>query len=165
VSRARKVLIFGGVALATFGMLYGLYYAVFVEHQTLDRMGGSLAAAFLHAAERSMPESHLALDAYASTKYDYVRQLDVHSHWIGLAMLMIVLGAAFDRLAFGQRIQLAIAWGLLAGSALFPLGVILQTVGHGNAFASAVAILGSGLVIIALAVTAFGFLQERTASQ
>jgi hypothetical protein len=165
VSRARKVLIFGGIALAAFGMLYGLYYAVFVEHQTLDQMGGSLAAAFVDAAQRNMPESHMALDAYASTKYDYVRQVDVHSHWIGLAMLMIVMGAAFDRLGFGQRIQLAIAWGLLTGSVLFPLGVILQTVGHGSAFASAAAILGSGLVIIALAVTAVGFVRERTASQ
>ncbi|HEV2733113.1 MAG TPA: hypothetical protein VGV15_24025 [Terriglobales bacterium] len=164
MSRARRVLIFGGIALAAFGMLYGLYYAVFVEHQTLDQMGGSLAAAFVYAAERNTAESHLALDAYASTKYDYVRQVDVHSHWIGLAMLMIVLGAAFDRLAFGQRIQLAIAWGLLAGCALFPLGVILQTVGHGSAFASAMAILGSGLVVIALAVTAFGFVRDRTAS-
>jgi hypothetical protein len=42
MNRARKVLIFGGTLLAAFGMLYGLHYAVFVEHQTLDGMGGSL---------------------------------------------------------------------------------------------------------------------------
>jgi hypothetical protein len=163
VNRPRQVLIFGGLALAGFGMLFGLYYAVFVEHQTLDQMGGSLAAAFVHAAERNTAESRSALDAYASTKYDYVRQVDVHSHWIGLAMLMMVLGAAFDRLAFGQRIQSAIAWTLFAGSVIFPLGVILQTASHGSAFASALAIAGSGLVIIALAVTAFGFLRDKTA--
>src|SRR5207237_1444333 len=84
VNRARKVLVFGGLALAAFGMLYGLYYAVFVEHQTLDQMGGSLANAFVHAAQRQMADSRAALDAYASVKYDYVRQVDVHSHWIGL---------------------------------------------------------------------------------
>ncbi len=43
MNRARKVLVFGGLALAAFGMLYGLYYAVFVEHQTLDHMGGDRA--------------------------------------------------------------------------------------------------------------------------
>ena len=32
---SRKLLIFGGMALAAFGMLYGLQYALFVEHQTL----------------------------------------------------------------------------------------------------------------------------------
>ncbi len=155
MNRARKVLVFGGLALAAFGMLYGLYYAVFVEHQTLDHMGGSLATAFVCAAERQIPESRMALDAYALTKYDYVRQVDVHSHWIGLAMLMIVLGAAFDRVAFGERLKLWTAWALLAG---------FQTASHGSMFASALAIVGSALVIGALAVTAFGFMREKTAS-
>ncbi len=164
MNRARKVLVFGGLALAAFGMLYGLYYAVFVEHQTLDHMGGSLATAFVCAAERQIPESRMALDAYALTKYDYVRQVDVHSHWIGLAMLMIVLGAAFDRVAFGERLKLWTAWALLAGSVLFPLGVILQTASHGSMFASALAIVGSALVTCALAVIAFGFMREKTAS-
>jgi hypothetical protein len=164
MNRARKVLVFGGLALAAFGMLYGLYYAVFVEHQTLDHMGRSLATAFVCAAERQIPESRMALDAYALTKYDYVRQVDVHSHWIGLAMLMIVLGAAFDRVAFGERLKLWTAWALLAGSVLFPLGVILQTASHGSMFASALAIVGSALVTCALAVIAFGFMREKTAS-
>ena len=164
MNRARKVLVFGGLALAAFGMLYGLYYAVFVEHQTLDHMGGSLATAFVCAAERQIPESRMALDAYALTKYDYVRQVDVHSHWIGLAMLMIVLGAAFDCVALGERPKLWTAWALLAGSVLFPLGVILQTASHGGMFASALAIVGSALVTCALAVIAFGFMREKTAS-
>ena len=101
VSRSRKLLILGGTVLAVLGMLYGLHYAVFVEHQTLDRMGGSLAGAFAHAAERRGDDSQLALTAYRETKYDYVRQVDLHSHWIGLAMLMIVLGVVFDEVAFG----------------------------------------------------------------
>jgi hypothetical protein len=160
MSRARKVLLFGGIALAAFGMFYGLYYALFVEHQTLDQMGGSLAAAFVSAAERKLPESGVALDRYVATKYDYVRQVDVHSHWIGLAMLMIVLGLAFDRVAFAETVKLWIALALTAGSVAFPLGVILQTVGHGSMIASALAILGSALVIIALATTAFGFARQ-----
>ena len=44
MSSARKFLIFGGAVLAVFGMLYGLHFALFVEHQTLDGMGGSLMA-------------------------------------------------------------------------------------------------------------------------
>jgi len=32
------------------GCLYGLYYAVLVEHQMLDQMGGALATAFVNAA-------------------------------------------------------------------------------------------------------------------
>jgi hypothetical protein len=140
-------------------MLYGLHYAVFVEHQTLDRMGGSLAGAFAHAAERRGDDSQLALTAYRETKYDYVRQVDLHSHWIGLAMLLIVLGVVFDEVAFAERARFAIALALLAGSIVFPLGVILQTV-HMAALGSGLAIAGSALVIAALGATAVGFMRE-----
>jgi hypothetical protein len=157
MSSARRLLVLGGLILAAFGMLYGLHYAVFVEHQTLDRMGGSLTQAFVSAAERNTTGAHDAVDQYASVKYDYVRQVDVHSHWIGLAMLLIVLGAAFDKVAFSERARMWIALALAAGSFAFPLGVILQTVSHGASYASALAILGTASVTIALAAVAWGF--------
>jgi len=156
----RKLLIFGGVALATVGMLYGLYFAVFVEHQTLGSMGGSLAGSFVHAAEGRLPEAHGAIDTYAAVKYNYVRQVDVHSHWIGLAMLMIVMGAAFDRVGFSERVRFWIAIAFLTGSVGFPLGVILQTVNRGSVFPSALAIAGSALVILALSAAAVGFARQ-----
>jgi hypothetical protein len=160
MSNARKLLFAGGIILAAFGMLYGLHYAVLVEHQTLDRMGGSLASAFVHAAERRMPEAQGALDVYARTKYDYVRQVDVHSHWIGLGMLMIVLGVVFDEVAFGDRARFWIGLALLAGSVAFPLGVILQTA-NGGMVASALAVAGSVLVIAALGAAVVGFARQR----
>ena len=159
MSRSRKLLILGGTVLAVLGMLYGLYYAVFVEHQTLDRMGGSLASAFANAAERRGDDSQLALNAYRKTKYDYVRQVDLHSHWIGLALLLIVLGVVFDEVAFAERARFAIALAMLAGSIVFPLGVILQTV-HMAPLGSVLAIAGSALVIAALGATAVGFMRE-----
>lgn len=161
MSSARKVLIAGGTVLALLGMLYGLHYAVFVEHQTLDRMGGSLASAFVSGAERNLPESRSALDAYAAAKYDYVRQVDLHGHWIGLAMLMIILGVVFDELAFDERARLAIALAMLVGSIMFPLGVILQTLRIGP-LGSALAIAGSALVIAALGATAVGLMRGET---
>ena len=157
MTRSRSILIFGGLALTAVGMLYGLYYAVFVEHQTLDRMGGTLAQAFASAAQRNSVQSAGALEAYGSTKYDYVRQVDVHSHWIGLAMIMMVIGAAFDRLNFSEGFRNLISLALLVGSFVFPFAVLLQTYHHGSPVAKALAVLGSGLVIAALAATAFGF--------
>lgn len=157
----RRMLVIGGIVLAALGMLYGLHYAVFVEHQTLDRMGGSLAQAFLSAAQRNTFEAHGAIDAYASTKYDYVRQVDVHSHWIGLAMVLIVLGVAFDNVAFGPQVRMWVAVALVGGSFVFPLGVILQTVTHRAAFASALAILGSATVTIALGAVVWGFARSN----
>jgi hypothetical protein len=138
-------------------MLYGLHYAVFTEHQTLDQMGGSLASGFVSAANRQMTDAHTGIAGFSATKYDYVRQVDLHSHWIGLGMLMIVLGAVFDHQVWKGRLQFLIALGLLLGSVLFPLGVILQTIAHRAAYASVLAIAGSGLVIVALAAVAVGF--------
>ena len=160
MSGARKLLIFGGAALAAVGMLYGLYYAVFVEHQTLDSMGGSLAGSFVHAAEGNLPEAHSAIDAYAAVKYKYVRQVDVHSHWIGLGMLMIVMGAVYDRVRFSERIRFCIAIAFLAGSVGFPLGVILQTVHRSGVFPSVLAVGGSALVTMALFAAAIGFARQ-----
>ncbi len=156
MSAGRKVLVVGGLALAALGMLYGLHYAIFVEHQTLDRMGGSLVQAFVSAAERNTDGAHRNVDAYASTKYDYVRQVDFHSHWTGLAMLLIVLGVVFDHVAFAPRVRTVIAVALVAGAFVLPLGVILQTVRHGDAFASCLAILGSATVTVALGAVVWG---------
>ena len=156
MNAARILLLVGGITLAALGMLYGLHYAIFVEHQTLDRMGGSLAQAFVHASERNLPAAHGAVDAYASTKYDYVRQVDIHSHWIGLAMVLIVLGVGFDQVGFSQRYRIWIAVALLTGSFIFPLGVILQTVQHGAVFGSVLAIVGSAAVTVSLAAVAWG---------
>jgi len=157
MSSARKVLLVGGLCLAALGMLYGLYYAVFVEHQTLDRMGASLAQAFASAAGRDTVAAHGAVDAYASTKYNYVRQVDIHSHWIGLGMLLIVLGAAFDGVALSGRLKTWIAAALVTGSFVFPIGVILQTISHGAVYASWLAIFGSAIVTVALVAVAWGF--------
>ncbi len=165
MNRGRKILIFGGAVLAAFGMSYGLHYALFVEHQTLDQMGGALAGAFVHAAEGKWDESQSALAAYRETKFDYVRQVDVHSHWIGLAMLMVVLGVVFDQVAFGQRTRMWIAVALLSGSWIFPLGVVLQTVNHQAAIwrtlGSAIAVAGSALVIVSLGAAAVGFMRAE----
>ncbi len=160
MSVARKLLLFGGLGLAAVGMLYGLYYALFGEHQALGAMGGHLTGAFVSAAQREPAQSQAAIASYAAARYRYVRQVDAHSHWIGLAMLLIVLGAAFDRVAFSDRTRLLIATGLLSGSVVFPAGVILQTCACAAATATALAILGAGLVTASLALTLVGFLRS-----
>jgi lauroyl/myristoyl acyltransferase len=154
------MLVLGGAALAALGMLYGLHYALFVEHQTLDGMGNSLAETFVSVANRKPRQAQVALAAYGNTKYDYVRQVDAHSHWGGLATLMIVLGLVFDRLNFPERTRYWLAIMLLAGSVLFPFAVLLQTANHGGTFAAVVAVLGSASVTLALAAVAWGFLRS-----
>ncbi|MFY9571714.1 MAG: hypothetical protein WAV20_09980 [Blastocatellia bacterium] len=153
MSGSRKLLIVSGVSLAIWGMSFGLYYALFVEHQTLDKIGSSLTTSFTHGAKGDLIEAHEALQIYADTQFDYVRSVDVHSHWAGLAMLLIVFGVAFDRVAIDEKRRLLLASALVVGSITFPLGVILQTLDRGI-FPQALAAVGAGMVIIALAAIA-----------
>lgn len=155
MSSSRRLLIFGGIALAVWGMGYGLWYAVFAEHQALDNIGASLAGSFAAAADRNPAGTETSLEQYREAKYIYDRQVDVHGHWIGLAMLLIVLGIGFDRVNFSERLKLFLALGLFVGAVVFPLGVLLQTTSHG-ALPRAIAIAGSGLVIAALLASALG---------
>jgi hypothetical protein len=161
MSAARRVLLIGGIALALWGMGYGLWYAVFAEHQALDGIGSSLATGFSAAAERTPTSAEASFARYREAKYVYDRQVDVHSHWIGLAMLLIVLGIGFDRVAFSDRLKLLLALGLFLGAVLFPLGVLLQTMSHGSV-PRAIAIAGSALIIASLAVVAIGFSRALT---
>ena len=159
---ARKLLLFGGVALAILGMSYGLWYAVFAEHQALDGIGHSLASGFQAAAERDSTAAEDSLLQYRQAKYAYDRQVDVHGHWIGLAMLLIVLAIAFDYIDLSEKLKLLLAGTLLLGAAVFPLGVLLQTWSHG-VLPRAVAILGSALVIAALSGVVYGIMRRQTA--
>lgn len=160
MSGARRLLIVGGIGLAVLGMIYGLWYAVFAEHQELDGIGKSLAAGFSAAAERNAAAAENALQQYREIKYGYDRHVDVHGHWIGLAMLLIVLGIGIDRVGFNEQVKMLFAAGLLLGSFLFPLGVLLQTISHGPA-PRALAVAGSALVIAALTGMTLGFARGR----
>jgi hypothetical protein len=156
MTSARKILLAGGLALAIWGMSYGLYYAVFVEHQTLDHIGGSLDMGFEHAAGRNLPQAHASLNEYANAAYVYVRQVDVHSHWIGLAMILFILAFAFDGVGFSDCRRRDLAVLLVLGAILFPLGVFTQTLVHG-VLGSVLAVAGAAFLILGLAATAVGF--------
>ncbi len=164
MSGGRWLLIVGGIGLALWGMGYGLWYAVFAEHQALNGIGGSLATAFDAAASRNLGAAETAFRNYKEAKYIYDRQVDVHGHWIGLAMLLIVVGIAFDRVRFAERHKLVLACTLLAGAAIFPFGVLLQTFDHG-AIPRGIAILGSVLVIAALIGITLGLAARQSSEE
>ena len=160
---ARRILLFGGIALAALGMSYGLWYAVFAEHQALDRIGASLASSFSAAAQRNPALMESDLQHYREAKYVYDRQVDVHSHWMGLGLLLVVLAFGVHRANFSDGWKSLLAAVLLLGSGLFPLGVLLQTSNDG-VIPRALAAAGSALVIGAMAVLALGIIRNRSHS-
>ena len=156
---ARQLLLFGGIALAVLGMTYGLWYAVFAEHQALDGIGMSLTSGFQAAADRNPAGAENALLQYRQAKYKYDRHVDVHGHWLGLSMLLIVLAIAADQISIAEKWKLPLALGLFLGSVLFPFGVLMQTWSHAT-LPRAVAIAGSALIIASLSGMVLGFLRR-----
>jgi len=108
-----------------------------------------------------MSESASSLNEYADAQYSYVRYVDVHSHWIGLAMLLLLFGLVNDRIAATERGRLAVAISLVLGSMIFPLGVLLQAISRGP-LGKGVAAAGAALVTLGLVVTAFGFWRAKS---
>ena len=163
MSAARRLLILGGIGLALVGMIYGGWYAVFAEHQELDGIAGALTASFTAAAERHAAVAQSALERYRERKYAYDRHVDVHGHWIGLAMLLMVLGIGLDRMSLSEQVKTGLAAALALGSFLFPVGVLLETLDHGPV-PRALAVAGSALVVVSLAGMMLGFARLRTGS-
>jgi hypothetical protein len=144
------MLMVSGVVIALWGMSFGLYYALFVEHQTLERIGSALAQSFIDGARGDLLLSRESLQTHADARFNYVRSVDVHSHWIGLAMLLILLGVVFDRAAIARTRRALTALLLVLGSIAFPLGVMLQTLDRGF-LPQTITAVGAGLVIVGLA--------------
>ena len=157
------MLIGGGLLLALWGMGYGFFYAVAVEHQTLDAMGHALASVFLLAANRDITGSTAALQSFTKANFVYVRQVDAHSHWIGLSMLLLLFGMVFDRVNFGRALQLWLAAGMIIGAFVFPCGVLLETFNPG-ALPKVVAAAGAAIMIAALSGTALGCARKGASS-
>lgn len=156
MSTSQRVMVIGGLMLAIFGMSYGLWYAVYDEHQTLERMGVSLASSFAAGAERDMAGAEQALLDYGVYAAEYDREIHAHAHWITLGFLWIVIGIAFSRVSYTESTRLFLAIALIAGSFAFPLGVFLESytlspVARLLAYGGSVAVLfGMAAVVVGL---------------
>ena len=159
MKRPQQLLAVTGLALAVCAMTYGFYYAVWVEHQTLDTIGGSLAGAFQDAARGQIAPAHAKFDAYARAKYVYTREVDAHSHWIGLAMILLILAALWDRLAFGATGRSILAVALIAGAVLFPAGVLSQNYLPAPD-GQVLAVTGTALLLVGFVMAAIGFARD-----
>lgn len=159
MSKSQKLLIISGLLLSILGMCYGLYYALFDEHQTLNDMGISLATGFAKAAEQDISKAQTAIDTFASIQSEYKREVHAHSHWISLGMLLIVLGMAFNQLAYEEKLRFIIATGLVVGASLFPLGVLLQTIDD-SLLTKGLSIVGTIAMLASFFMVTLGFIKS-----
>lgn len=150
-----RTYILGGMGLVLIGLIFGLWYAIFAEHQTLDAMGRAFAGSFTEAARRNREGVEDRLAALGAASYRYLREVSTHAHIIELGTLALIVPLFSHRIRWSEGKKLLLARFFIAGSFLFCLGVYLQTLLPGRP-SQALAAAGSGLVIACVSALALG---------
>ena len=154
---SQKILLSTGLALAILGMAYGVWYALVDEHPTLERMGVSLASAFVEVAKDDMDQARDALNTYRETRFEYIREVHFHGHLVALSTLLLILGLFFNQLAFAERTRVYLALLLVFGTVALPMGAAVE-IFHIGLIPKALALFGAVSLIGGLGVVAAGFL-------
>jgi hypothetical protein len=153
---ANRSLMTFGLLLATLGMTYGLWYALFDEHQTLQGLGQLMAQTFSHAAENNLEQSFNAMVSLGKLAKEYDREVHFHSHLILLSMLMMVLACCINQASYSEKILNLLALALIVGTLTFPVGVFIQSQGFAL-LGKILAAFGSTLFLGAFALLTLGF--------
>jgi hypothetical protein len=83
--------------------------------------------------------------------------MDIGSVWRWCSLFWALLSTALDS---SEKWKLVLAIALLAGAALFPFSVLIQTLDHGP-LPRALSVTSSGLMIAAMAAAAWGLALNR----
>jgi hypothetical protein len=161
---ARRLYIFGGIALIAAGLLFGDIFAVFILHQNAGRQGEALIAASRAVAAGNAAAVNDAFSHLGDILEDRGTKVDAHVHMIDAGYLALLLALVQPYIAFSRRTKKSLAVLFIAGGVLLPVGIFLiHYVGlSGSPFAaigwaSVLADSAGALLIVVLIVQAWGF--------
>lgn len=122
---ARRLLVFGGIALIAGGMVFGDIFAVFILHQNGGRTGAALLAA-TRAVEAG--NTSAVKDAFArigDQMEDRGTKIDTHVHMTDAGYLALLLALVQPYIALTAGRKKLLAKLFLAGGVLLPVGIFL----------------------------------------
>jgi hypothetical protein len=160
---ARRILIFGGIALIAGGMLFGDIFAVFVLHQNAGMQGEALIAATQAVAAGNPTAVRDIFSSLGGILEDRGTKVDAHVHMTDAGYLALLLALLQPYIAFPQRIKRLLAALFVTGGVLLPVGIFLiHYVGLAYSpfavigWASVLADSAGALLIVALIGEAWG---------
>jgi hypothetical protein len=122
---ARRLLIFGGIALIAGGMLFGDIFAVFVLHQN----GGQTGRGLLAATEAVRAGNSLAVKEIfqhlGGLLEDHGTKVDTHVHMTDAGYLAILLALIQPYVALPSKRKKLLAGWFITGGLLLPVGIFL----------------------------------------
>jgi hypothetical protein len=160
---ARRLLVFGGIALIASGMLFGDIFAVFILHQNAGRTGAALLAAVQAVQARNSEAVKEAFGHMGEFLEDRGTKVDTHVHMIDAGYLALLLALIQPYVALSASRKKLLAKALITGGVLLPVGIFLiHYVGLAHSpfaaigWASVLADSAGGLLIIALVGEGWG---------
>jgi hypothetical protein len=122
---ARRLLIFGGIALIAGGMLFGDIFAVFILHQNGNRTGALLLAATRDLKAQNADAVRSDFQQIGANLEDRGTKVDTHVHMtdVGYLALLLALLQPYIRLSHARKKSLAELF--VIGGVLLPLGIFL----------------------------------------
>jgi hypothetical protein len=160
---ARRLLVFGGIALIASGMLFGDIVAVFILHQNAGRTGAALLAAVQAVQARNPAAVKEAFGHMGEFLEDRGTKVDTHVHMIDAGYLALLLALIQPYVALSASRKKLLAKVLLTGGVLLPVGIFLiHYVGLAHSpftaigWASVLADSAGGLLIVALVGEGWG---------
>lgn len=154
---ARRLLVFGGIALIASGMLFGDIFAMFILHQNAGRTGAALLAAVQAVQARNPAAVKEAFGHMGEFLEDRGTKVDTHVHMIDAGYLALLLALIQPYVALSASRKKLLAKVLITGGVLLPVGIFLiHYVGLAHSpfaaigWASVLADSAGGLLIIAL---------------
>ncbi len=161
---ARRLYIFGGIALIAAGMLFGDIFAVFILHQNAGQQGAALIEASHAVAAHDASGATAAFGRLGGLLEDRGTKVDAHVHMIDAGYLALLLALVQPYIALSQATKKAMAGLFITGGVLLPLGIFLiHYVGLAYSpfevigWASVLADSAGALLILVLLVQAWGF--------
>jgi hypothetical protein len=122
---ARRLLVFGGIALIAGGMFFGEVFAVFVLHQNGGRTGQALLEAMQGVAAQNPAAVKNAFTSIGNLLEDRGTKVDAHVHMTDAGYLALLLALIQPYVALSARRKKSLAKLFIAGGVLLPLGIFL----------------------------------------
>jgi hypothetical protein len=161
---ARRLYIFGGIALIAGGMLFGDIFAVFILHQNAGRQGMALIAASRAVAAGDSQSVNGIFAQLGGLLEDRGTKVDAHVHMTDAGYLALLLALVQPYIVLAQSAKKILAGLFILGGVCLPIGIFLihyvglvyspfSVIG----WASILADSAGALLIVVLAVQAWGF--------
>ena len=122
---ARRLLIFGGIALIAGGMLFGDIFAVFVLHQNGGQTGQALLAACDAASAGNPLAVNQVFQRMGGLLEDHGTKVDAHVHMTDAGYLALLLALLQPYVALPPKRRKQLAGLFVLGGLLLPVGIFL----------------------------------------